>query len=96
MVLMEAFQQGTPVIARRLGSYPEIIEESGAGLLFDSREELVSHLRLLAGSDTVRERLGSAGRRVIDEKWSEEKVIGRYLEMIEGVERRRVDRPKHG
>ena len=31
IVLIEAFRQGSPVIARRLGPFPEIVERSGGG-----------------------------------------------------------------
>ena len=34
IILIEAFRQGTPVIARRIGPFPEIIDRAGGGLLF--------------------------------------------------------------
>src|SRR6185503_339360 len=40
IILIESFKQATPVIARRIGPFPEIIRQSGGGELFDTEEEL--------------------------------------------------------
>lgn len=82
MVLLEAFRAGVPVIARRRGPYPDVIAQSGAGLLFDGAEELERGLRRLADDAALRRRLGEAGLRSFRERWSEEVVIGRYLDVI--------------
>jgi glycosyltransferase involved in cell wall biosynthesis len=89
MILLEAFHEGTPVIARRLGPYPEIIEQSGGGILFGSPLELRRAIEELAGDPKHRDRLGAAGRRALREKWSEEVVLGQYLELIARVARDR-------
>jgi glycosyltransferase involved in cell wall biosynthesis len=34
IILIEAFKQGTPVIARKIGPFPEIVRSSGGGELF--------------------------------------------------------------
>jgi glycosyltransferase involved in cell wall biosynthesis len=53
MVILEAFREGTPVIARRLGPYPEIIAHSQGGLLFSSGQELKDHVSLLTRSSEI-------------------------------------------
>ena len=35
MVILESFRESTPVIARRLGPYPEIVDQSQGGFLFE-------------------------------------------------------------
>ena len=82
LVLLEAFCQATPVIARRLGPFPEIVQSSGGGELFSTQEELLAAMGRLQGDAARRERLGSAGRRGLRERWSEGVVVPRYLEII--------------
>jgi glycosyltransferase involved in cell wall biosynthesis len=89
MVLLEAFRERTPVIARRLGPFPEVIEQSGAGLLFDSESELRSAIALLAHDDDLRARLGESGRRAFERYWSEEVVLEDYLRLIGELARNR-------
>ncbi len=89
MILLEAFREHTPVIARRLGPYPEIVEQSGAGILFDSPQELRATFEKLLADPEYRDRLGAAGGRALRERWSEEVVIGQYLELIARVARDR-------
>lgn len=40
LVVLEAFREGVPVIARRLGPLPELLEEANGGLLFENAAEL--------------------------------------------------------
>lgn len=89
MVLLEAFREGAPTIARNLGPYPQIVEESGAGLLFDTQDELRAALVRLATEEGLRERLGAAGRKALDERWSERVVIDAYLDLIADLAERK-------
>ena len=82
IVLIEAFRQGTPVIARRLGPFPELIEQSSGGLLFDSEERLVSAMDRLVSDAALRESLGAAACESFQKQWSEDAVIPRYLELL--------------
>ena len=49
MISLEAFARRTPVLARDIGPLPEVIHESGGGLLFRDDAELLAALRRLAG-----------------------------------------------
>lgn len=91
IVLIEAFQQGTPVIARRLGPFPEIVERSGGGELFHTVEELVLAMQRLQEDPAHRARLARAGFRAYVERWSESAVIPQYL----GIVRRAAARRGH-
>lgn len=82
IILIEAFREGTPVIARRLGPFPEIVEASGAGLLFSTGDELRSALDRFLGEPELRDKLGRAGQESFDAHWSESVVVPRYLELI--------------
>ncbi len=82
IILIEAFRHGTPVIARRLGPFPEIVEASGAGELFDSEADLLAAMRRLQGRPELRRSLGQAGRRAFRDRWSQEAVVPRYLDIV--------------
>ena len=83
IILIEAFSHGTPVIARRIGPFPEIVEQARAGLLFETAEELRAALRAFTESPEMRARLGEQGRAAVQEHWSEAAVVPQYLALIE-------------
>lgn len=90
IILLEAFRQSTPVIARRLGPLPEITLTAQAGEVFSTRDELVSAMVRLAGDPGYRDQLGRAGRRAFQQRWCEEVVVPKYLEIVrQAAERKR-------
>ena len=89
LVVVEAFRESTPVIARRRGGLTETIETSGGGLLFDTETELRESLHLLANDLLLRNRLGKAGRQAHQELWSEAVILPRYLGLIRRVAAKR-------
>jgi glycosyltransferase involved in cell wall biosynthesis len=90
ITVIEAFSHGTPVIARRLGPFPEILEQSGGGELFDSTDELIAHLRALQTAPQHRAALARAGYRAFRDRWSESAVTPRYISLVSEVLRRRT------
>lgn len=91
IILIEAFRQGTPVIARRMGPFPEIVERSGGGYLFTTPDELVSAMRQLQRSPERRRRVGESARRGFLANWTEGQVVPRYLELIRRTAERKGD-----
>jgi glycosyltransferase involved in cell wall biosynthesis len=89
LVLIEALREGTPVIARRLGPFPEIVDQSGGGELFETDEELVAAMRRMQDDRPYRARLAAAGYRAYVERWSEGVVIPRYLDIVRRAAHRR-------
>jgi glycosyltransferase involved in cell wall biosynthesis len=89
IVLIEAFRQRLPVVARRLGPFPEIVERARAGELFATREELLGALRRLQDDAPLRARLGAAGSAAWREHWSESAVVPRYLDLVRRVAERK-------
>lgn len=85
IVLLEAFRDQTPVIARHLGPFPEVVQASGGGLLFSSTDQLAAALRRLAGDAALRARLGAAGHRALLDRWIERVVLRRYFGHIRNV-----------
>ena len=82
IILLEAFRQSTPVIARRLGPLPEIVERAGGGETFANRGELVAAMARLAGNHDYRVTLGQAARVAFETHWSEQVVVPQYLDIV--------------
>tara|TARA_R110002051_G_scaffold146786_2_gene219550 strand:- start:24500 stop:25795 length:1296 start_codon:yes stop_codon:yes gene_type:complete len=77
-ILIESFRMGTPVIARRLGPFPEIIEAAGGGLLFETEDDLVAAMALMQDTSGTRARLAAAALRGFDVHWREDRVLSAY------------------
>jgi len=84
-VIIEAFKQQTPVIVRNLGGMPEIIEESGSGLVYDTGEELVMAMDSLLVDPSYRNELGLRGYQAYQQKWTAEAHLKQYFELIHKI-----------
>ncbi len=82
IILIEAFEHGIPVVARRLGPFPEIVEKAQAGELFSTADELVGALERLHGDPELRARYGRNGWRAFVDRWSESAVVPKYLDVV--------------
>lgn len=91
IILIEAFTNGIPVIARRLGPFPEIVEAAGAGELFETDAELVAAMQRIRTDPEHRERLAENGYRAYLERWSESAVIPQYLDIVRRAAESRGD-----
>ena len=81
-VIIEAFRQQTPVIARNLGGMPDIISESGGGFVYDAEEELVTAMDQLLTNLSYRRELGLSGYRAYKQMWTPEAHLERYFALI--------------
>lgn len=83
---LEAFMHSKPVIASRIGSLPELVEDGVNGFLFESgnADDLCEKIALLDDEQT-RKRLGSAARLALEEKFSPEAHYSRLMEVFEAV-----------
>ena len=82
IVILEAFAQGTPAIVNDLGALPELIADSGGGLVYGNDAEMKDALERLRTDPELRAKLGERGRRAWLERWSEEPHIEGYLATI--------------
>ncbi|MGJ5620579.1 glycosyltransferase family 4 protein [Sulfitobacter sp. MF3-043] len=78
IILIESFRLGTPVIARRLGPFPEIVERSGGGVLFETEDELVAAMRSFQDGSDTRSRMAGAARAGFETLWREDQVLARF------------------
>ena len=92
IVLIEAFRYRAPVIARRIGPFPEIVAQSGGGELFTDDDELVTAMRRLQHDPEYRAALAVSGHQASWDRWSEEVVVSQYLDIVARTARDRASR----
>ena len=83
-VIMEAMALGKPVVASRVGGIPDLIQDGQNGFLFEvgNSKELAEKLRILLNNKTLAVEMGKKGQELIQSKFSNEKYISNYLQMI--------------
>ena len=77
--VIEAMACGTPVIARRRGSMPELIDHGMTGFLVDSVEEAITAVGRLAEIDRA------ACRAAVVERFTVERMADRYLALYRSI-----------
>ncbi len=85
IVILEAFRDRTPVIVRNLGPLPEIVRDSGGGIVFETAEELAAAIRRLAEDSALRERMAEDGHAALRARWVESVVIEQYFDLIRRI-----------
>ncbi len=86
LVAMEALACGTPVVARRVGALPEIVEDGRTGFLVDGVDELAEAIRDSA-------RLSAADcRGAAEARFGAATMVERYLDLYRRLLRRRGPR----
>jgi glycosyltransferase involved in cell wall biosynthesis len=78
---VEAFARKTPAIVRDLGALPEVIEDSGGGLVYCTDEELLDCIRQIGTEAALRDELGEEGYRTFLRLWSREAHLELYDEL---------------
>jgi glycosyltransferase involved in cell wall biosynthesis len=82
IILIESFRQGTPVIARRIGPFPEIVQRAGGGELFSGPNDLIEGMRRIQSLPGHRQRLARAAQESFGKYWSEAAVMPQYFDVI--------------
>jgi len=87
VVLMEAMAAGKPVIAGRLETIAELVEDGTSGLLVppDDVEALTEALRRLVDDPEAGKAMGLAGRRRVEEEFSDAINWDRLEAVIDAV-----------
>jgi glycosyltransferase involved in cell wall biosynthesis len=83
MVVIESLAQGTPVVARRIGPLPEIVETTGGGSTFTTPEELRTLLDQYARDPAGGRARGERGRLVATALFNPEQVTSQLVAIIE-------------
>lgn len=91
IILIESFKQSTPVIARRIGPFPEIVEQAGGGELFTTGEELLAAMHRLQSDPAARKAMAEAGYQAYVQHYTETAVVPRYLQIVRRAAEKRGD-----
>jgi glycosyltransferase involved in cell wall biosynthesis len=73
--MIEALACGTPVVATRAGSVPEVIDDGRTGFVRDSDEDLADCLLRAADLDRA------ACRMAAEERFSTERMVADHLDL---------------
>ena len=82
LVVLEAFREATPIIARDLGPYPEIVRASGGGLLFSDDATLRAALRQMTDDPGSAARMGQDAQAAFLRTWTEDVALAVYFRTI--------------
>jgi glycosyltransferase involved in cell wall biosynthesis len=97
MTMVEAFASALPVIASRLGSMAELIEDGKTGLLFEpgNADELAAKIRWAAEHPEEMRRMGEASRREYEQKYTPERNYQMLMDIYQqAIEHRRSRSPR--
>lgn len=81
--LLEAMANGVPVVQPRHGTFPELIKQTGGGILVepDSSEALASGLLRMMNDIEGREELGKKGKEAVHQNFSDTKMAEATLDV---------------
>lgn len=84
LVAAEAMAAGTPVVASDVSSLPEVVRDGVSGLLVPPRDAnaLARAMIEVGRDDGLRQRLGSAGRRIAAEEFSNERMVEEWEALL--------------
>jgi glycosyltransferase involved in cell wall biosynthesis len=82
LTLLEAMSTGLPVVATKVGGNPTIITDGHDGFLVgQDAESYATALAKLAASESLRNTMGAAARKTIEQKWSVAQMADQYEEL---------------
>ena len=86
LYVLEALAQSVPVVQPRHGSFPELIERTGGGLLVnpDDPADLANGLRRLLDDAVLRHELGRKGQSVVREYFTAERIARDTHDVLRG------------
>jgi glycosyltransferase involved in cell wall biosynthesis len=75
-ILLEAMQEGLPVIGARIGGIPEVVVDDVNGILIEpTATQLAAAIQRLQNDPQLRHRLAAGARRVVQERFSVARMI---------------------
>ena len=82
LTAVEALAHGTPVVVRRIGALPEIVEYSGGGFTFETLDDCRAAMAQLQTDPNLRAELGQRGRTVAGQLWTPDAHLEQYLGLV--------------
>ena len=90
MSVLEAMAAGLPVVASSVGGVPELVREGETGALVPPRDSaaLAGAIGRIVGDPALRDRMGEAGRRRVEDEFSLARCRQRHLDIYRAAVRR--------
>jgi len=85
IIILEAFAQRTPVIVRKRGGMPEVVDTSKGGIVYETDSELMTAVAKLVREPALRRTLGQQGYEALKQHWTADVHIRKYLELIDSL-----------
>lgn len=87
LYVLEALAAGVPVVQPRHGSFPELIEQTGGGLLYEPGQPgaLAGELARLMDDEPLRRRLAAVGQAAVRERFTDVQMAERTWEVFKRV-----------
>ena len=88
LTLQEAQLMEKPVIATNVGGIPELIKDGETGFLVEkgNHEQIIEKISFLLENPEIAGKMGTAGRKFIEENFSWEKIAGEFKNIIDDLE----------
>jgi glycosyltransferase involved in cell wall biosynthesis len=85
--ILEGLACGKPVVATRVGSIPESVREAETGFLVQPGDDMALAERVvqLFNDRALAQRLGAAGRQLVVDHWSLERMVTGYEQLIRNI-----------
>lgn len=88
--VLQYMAAGLPVVANPVGVHPEMIEHGVTGFLATTAEEWLDAVHQLVRDPDLRKRMGAAGRRVVEQRYSVEAGSDRWRSFLDSFLARRA------
>jgi glycosyltransferase involved in cell wall biosynthesis len=91
--VIEAYSRGVPVLARRMGSYLELVENSGAGETFTDVAELQAAMHRMLADHARRREMGATAYACFRASYTEDVMVPRYIALVDRFRARHATAP---
>lgn len=87
LVLLEAMSSGVPVVTTPAGGIPELVRKGKDGMVTEGfeQEEYANTIIQLVADRSLREKMGKAARKRVEEDFSAERIVPIYENMLESI-----------
>ena len=83
--IIQYMAAGLPVISSNVGANKEVVRDGETGFLVDSLGDWCAAIEKLKNSEELRSAMGSAGRKTVEEHYSQEAIAARVVSLIDNI-----------
>jgi glycosyltransferase involved in cell wall biosynthesis len=87
MFILESLAAGVPVVQPNVGGYPEVIDATGGGTIYDANNPgaLVDALEHLLRDHQLLKEVGETGKKAVNEKFGIDRMAGQFSDIYEAL-----------